>query len=87
MRCLGCGLVFINPRPSIERLTTFYSGDTYCCHSATGSASAGAKADYLLNRIAKNLPSGVARTLLDYGAGGGAFLLHARTHGWEVRGF
>ncbi len=87
MRCLGCGLVFINPRPSIERLTTFYSGDTYCCHSATGSASAGAKADYLLNRIAENLPSDVPRTLLDYGAGGGGFLLHARTDGWEVLGF
>ncbi len=87
MRCPGCGLILINPRPSIERLTALYSGDTYCCHEATSSCSAGAKANYLLNRIVKNLPSGVARTLLDYGAGGGAFLLHARTHGWEVRGF
>jgi len=45
-RCLGCGLAFINPRPSIERLNAFYSGNTYCCHEATGSASAGAKAEY-----------------------------------------
>ena len=87
MKCRSCGLRFINPRPSTEKLTEFYSGDTYTCHEATGSSSAGAKADFVLNRIAESLPADSPRSLLDYGAGGGAFLLHARDHDWKVKGF
>jgi SAM-dependent methyltransferase len=68
-------------------LSAFYSGDTYTCHEATGSASAGAKADFLLRRITSHLPPGTPRTLLDYGAGGGGFLAHARDRGWKVQGF
>src|SRR5437879_6431526 len=56
VRCRSCGLVFTNPRPSGGRLSTFYSGDTYTCHEATGSASAGASADFVLGRIANYLP-------------------------------
>ncbi len=87
VQCRACGLVFINPRPSGEKLTAFYSGDTYCCHETAGSASAGAKADYILNRLEKSLPAEAPRTLLDYGAGGGGFLLHAQSRGWNVQGF
>ena len=87
VRCRSCGLVFTNPRPSSGRLSAFYSGDTYSCHEATGSASAGAKADFVLKRIANYLPPEAPRTLLDYGAGGGGFLSHARNNGWKVRGF
>ncbi|MEO5800765.1 MAG: class I SAM-dependent methyltransferase [Gemmatimonadales bacterium] len=85
--CEGCGLLFTNPRPSNERLDAFYSGDTYSCHSVAGSASAGAKADFLLQRIARFLPRSEPGTLLDFGAGGGAFLAHAHSRGWTVRGF
>lgn len=86
-RCNACGLVFTNPRPSNERLGAFYSGDTYACHAVAGSASAGAKADFLLDRINHYLPAEVPRTLLDFGAGGGAFIAHALTRGWDARGF
>jgi SAM-dependent methyltransferase len=68
-------------------LSAFYSGDTYPCHDATGSASAGAKADFILERIAEYLPPEGPRTALDYGAGGGGFLSHIRNRGWKVRGF
>jgi len=67
-------------------LSAFYSGDTYSGHEATGSASAGAKADFVLGRIAKYLPLDAPRTLLDYGAGGGGFLSHARNRSWKLRG-
>lgn len=87
VQCMGCGLRFVNPRPSGERLSAFYAGDTYSCHTATGSSSAGAKADFVLKRIADNLPPAAPRNLLDYGAGGGAFLLHARDCDWQVQGF
>jgi 2-polyprenyl-3-methyl-5-hydroxy-6-metoxy-1,4-benzoquinol methylase len=52
-----------------------------------GSASSGAKAHYLLKRIADYLPSGVPLRLLDYGAGGGGFLHDAQARGWEVQGY
>ena len=87
MRCDGCGLVFVNPRPSFENMNKFYSGDTYTCHEVAGSASTGSRADFLLNWIDKHLPPNTPKTLLDYGAGGGGFMLHARKRGWEVQGF
>ncbi len=86
-RCRDCGLVFTNPRPSGERLNSYYSGNTYVCHETAGSASGGAKASFVLDRLFKLLPPGAPRSLLDYGAGGGAFLLHARAAGWNVQGF
>ena len=87
MKCRSCRLVFVNPRPSDERLAAFYSGDTYTYHESGGSSSAGAKADYLLAQIARSLPADAPRRLLDYGAGGGGFLSRARELGWMVRGF
>jgi SAM-dependent methyltransferase len=85
--CRGCDLVFVNPRPSGELLSAFYSGDTYECHESDGSGSAGTKAAFILGRLTRSLPSDVPRTLLDYGAGGGGFLVDARKLGWDVRGF
>jgi SAM-dependent methyltransferase len=86
-RCHSCDLVFTNPRPSAEWLGEFYAGDTYDCHETNASSAGGAKADFALAKIGKCLPPGVPRTLLDFGAGGGAFLLHARARGWTVHGF
>jgi hypothetical protein len=66
----NCGLVFRNPRSSSGKLSGFYSSNTYSGHAANGSASAGAMADYLLERITKYLSPDAPRTLLEYGAGG-----------------
>ncbi|HEX3927375.1 MAG TPA: class I SAM-dependent methyltransferase [Gemmatimonadales bacterium] len=87
VRCRGCTLVFTNPRPAADRLNTFYSGDTYSCHEETGSASAGTKGALVLKRIIAHARADAPRTLLDCGAGGGAFLRDARDRGWTVRGF
>jgi 2-polyprenyl-3-methyl-5-hydroxy-6-metoxy-1,4-benzoquinol methylase len=89
VKCRSCELIFINPRPSVERLTAFYSGSTYTCHEADGSASAGSKADFILGRIEKHMSSrdGGTHSVLDYGAGGGGFLAHMRDHGWDAEGF
>jgi 2-polyprenyl-3-methyl-5-hydroxy-6-metoxy-1,4-benzoquinol methylase len=87
VECRSCKLIFTNPRPSVGRLSAFYSGEAYPCHEATGSTSAGAKADFVLCRVANYLPPDAPRSLLDYGAGGGGFLSHAHNLGWTVRGF
>ena len=85
-KCKDCGFVFVNPKPSPERLEAFYSGITYECHKADGTALAGSKSDFLLDRLEAVVPAG-SRRLLDFGCGGGAFLDRARSRGWSVRGF
>ncbi len=87
VRCKNCQLIFINSRPSDEKLSAFYSGNTYSCHEATCSVSMKKKENYILKQITKHLDPKTPRTLLDYGAGGGGFLLHVRDCGWEVKGF
>lgn len=87
MSCRDCGLDFVNPRPASERLGAFYDGSTYDCHETSGSSSAGDTAAFLLSRIEPWLPRAAPRSILDYGAGGGGFLLHMRERGWQARGF
>lgn len=84
--CRDCGLVFVNPRPSSARLSAFYAGDTYDCHDTSGSSSAGAVADHLMAIIERHLPEAAPRHVLDYGAGGGGFLLSVRGRGWKASG-
>jgi SAM-dependent methyltransferase len=86
VECRRCRLAFINPRPSPSHLSAFYAGSTYDCHETAGSSSAGAVADHLLERIQPHLPEQAPRTVLDYGAGGGGFLLRMREHGWQAHG-
>jgi 2-polyprenyl-3-methyl-5-hydroxy-6-metoxy-1,4-benzoquinol methylase len=41
----------------------------------------------LLERIGQHFPTNLPRKLLDFGAGGGGFLKHARGRGWDVSAF
>ncbi|MBX3726149.1 MAG: class I SAM-dependent methyltransferase [Xanthomonadales bacterium] len=84
--CRDCGLVFVNPRPSSARLGAFYAGSTYDCHETAGSSSAGKVADHLMTIIERHLPAAAPRHVLDYGAGGGGFLLSVRERGWRASG-
>lgn len=83
VRCRGCSLIFTDPRPLPEQLEAFYDSDVYECHEAAPSAAAASKAAYVFARAERHLPAGAPRTLLDYGAGGGTFLLDARELGWK----
>ncbi len=87
VRCGGCSLIFTNPRPSAEQLAAFYDGDVYECHQTAPTAETTNKAAHVLGRVERHLPADAPRTLLDYGAGGGTFLLDARASGWNVWAF
>jgi hypothetical protein len=63
VRSRDCGLRFTNPRASPELTNRFYSGTTYVCHESGGSSSACPKADFLLDRICRSLPSVPRRAL------------------------
>jgi SAM-dependent methyltransferase len=76
-------LIFTNPRPSPEQLRTFYNSNVYECHETAPTAAAASKAAHVFARAEQYLPASTPKTLLDYGAGGGTFLLDARKLGWK----
>jgi SAM-dependent methyltransferase len=87
VRCEGCRLTFTSPRPADSLLSAFYDGETYVCHETDAEPPAAAKADLLLDLIEQNTGPDTPRTMLDYGAGGGGFLLAAAARGWRVTAF
>jgi len=84
-RCAGCGLVFVNPRPTAALLGRFYQGDGYVCHQADASDGAAATARVQLDQVERLVP-GRGR-FLDYGCGGGYLLRAAVERGWDALGF
>lgn len=91
-RCLSCGLIVTSPRPEDEDLAKYYPSEDYISHSnkARGpmdwiyklvrSRALGMKRKWVLTQ------TGEPGTLLDYGAGNGAFAHHCKNNGWEVQG-
>lgn len=74
-KCQGCGLVFRNPRPTLEEITSYYSGEA----QYDGWLAAGKARDAMwrrrLRKIARHRSGG---SLLDIGTGIGQFLNLAR---------
>jgi 2-polyprenyl-3-methyl-5-hydroxy-6-metoxy-1,4-benzoquinol methylase len=82
-RCNGCGLVLDNPRPTIEALQAYYSGEDKYDHWIANEALR----DRLWSRrLAKILRRRSGGSLLDVGAGTGQFLAHAKKHFHPVAG-
>jgi SAM-dependent methyltransferase len=84
VRCLNCTFVFVNPRPSLSEINTYYPKEFY---------DVGVTAERLLNekqstlharlRLLEGLPPG---RLLDIGCQKGEFLYIMKQRGWEVHG-
>jgi SAM-dependent methyltransferase len=87
VECRACRLVYTNPRPSSSTLAAFYNRDDYEFHDSAGTAATGSRADFFLERVLRHLPSHAPRTLLDFGAGGGGFLHHAKRRGFAVTAY
>lgn len=88
VRCVGCGLVRVDPMPSADAALSIYD-DAYYRSDAGYRDYEGEerifRAEFRrrLQRIAARVHAG---TLLDVGAATGAFLLEAKTAGFDVRG-
>lgn len=94
VRCVNCGLIFVNPRPAFEDLARQYEGSYFHCPHPTF----GGYEDYESDRedimrtfrgrmklIRPLLGSGTPR-LLDVGCATGIFLEVAREAGWHGEG-
>ena len=91
-RCRTCGFLYTNPKPSDERLGSYYESSEYISHNK--------KSNSLINRIYKiarrfTVKSKVGMikkytlnqsTLLDIGCGTGEFINEAKINNWEICG-
>lgn len=86
VRCSGCGLVYVNPRPTAERVISLYSQmeDPAYHHEASGRKVAFRR---ILTRLKglKNAESAGIR-LLDVGAATGLLMQEAEKLGWYTAG-
>ena len=90
VQCQTCHLLFTNPRPSDTRLDHYYDSEQYISHNDKKLS-----VQNLIYRLVRQITLGQkiriikkyhsSGTLLDYGAGTGAFLQRAVTH-FEVKG-
>lgn len=85
VRCLRCGLVYQNPRPSQQELLQAYQ--TYLPEGEEAIEAWGKMIAPVLKRgadlIERHIPPG---RLLDVGSGYGFFLALMQSRGWEVQG-
>ncbi|HET7037986.1 MAG TPA: class I SAM-dependent methyltransferase [Thermomicrobiaceae bacterium] len=86
-RCLCCGMVYLNPRPTAGALGAYYP-DVYYPLKEEPDPTALAIARGLCTRVAGWVERADASnpSVLDIGCGTGLFLREARERGWTVEG-
>lgn len=94
VKCINCGLVYVNPRFSDEKLNEVYK----CClnnpeDSKRQNVSKNIEVYYqneieAIGKALKNhrFPESARPTVLDFGSGWGHFLKLAKNRGWNVHG-
>lgn len=84
VRCRFCHLVYLNPRPDAQLISSYYPDADYPCFHHQTEPAAFDPRDPLV-RLVVPVPGGAVR-LCDVGCGDGSFLVAARRTGWEVAG-
>jgi 2-polyprenyl-3-methyl-5-hydroxy-6-metoxy-1,4-benzoquinol methylase/ribosomal protein S27E len=94
VRCVNCGLIFVNPRPAFEELARQYEGSYFNCPEPTfgGYEDYEADRDQILRtfkgrlRQLRRFVPAPSPLLLDVGCATGIFLEAAREAGWRGEG-
>lgn len=85
VECAGCGLVSQFPQAAARSVAPLYAKDSY--HEMRGViGDLLDRAMSLYYMLARPLPEGNGRKLIDIGAGSGKFLSYAKRRGWQVLG-
>jgi SAM-dependent methyltransferase len=90
VQCRQCGLIYLNPRPRLDRMSQYYPED-YPSHVAVAQPARNPLVQWearhslskRLKAVAAFQPPG---QLLDVGCATGVFLSFAREKGWDVQG-
>ncbi len=86
VRCAGCGMVYLDPRPAAAEMAAFYPSG-YCWQEKAGGL-AGLYRDLILRAeigiLSRLLPK--PGRMLDVGCGSGDYLRLFRKRGWEACG-
>lgn len=91
-KCSSCSFLFTNPRPSPEKLDSYYESDDYVSHSNKSNNLTNiiykiarqftlSSKLRIINEITNN------KTILDYGCGTGYFLNTCKKNCWNINGF
>lgn len=83
VRCRRCGLVYVNPRPTKEKMGEFYSRDYYGKQDRLAEIMVKLLHNMKIQKIMSFKKKG---RILDVGCGDGEFLLHFKERGWEAYG-
>lgn len=92
VKCSACGLIYTNPRPDADSIGQFYSAN-YRPHRRPSQLRRPLRRWYRLagfpdsrGKERRELPLHGQGRLLDFGCGGGGFLLRMAEQGWNVMG-
>jgi SAM-dependent methyltransferase len=86
VRCVGCGLVFVSPRPSIEEMKALYEGQETKVDLYRHIASRDAKVAEALRALRTIQRYRQRGRLLEIGSAAGYFLWEAKRRGFDVQG-
>ena len=92
VKCTKCELIFTNPRPDKDSISTYYKSDQYISHTDQGNSIINKIYKIVRNyttkqKIALLKKHAVSNTLLDYGCGTGFFLKQAAISGFKAIGY
>ncbi len=86
VRCRGCTLVYVNPRPRVTALTAQYETDSFFGHQVERANDKSWRPQAQARMALINRLQPVRGALLDVGCSAGWFLSVARDAGWKVSG-
>jgi 2-polyprenyl-3-methyl-5-hydroxy-6-metoxy-1,4-benzoquinol methylase len=94
IRCTDCGLLITTPRPSNDKLASYYSSPVYTSHVNTAKtifdkiyfSARQFTLKWKLSLLENTIPASSQKNLLDFGCGTGEFLKVAKTNGWSTIG-
>jgi len=87
VECNGCGLGFVNPRPTFQEIGKYYPPEYFKTHTAQSSGNCFTRRYMQEARYLDAVPNRTPpRTLLDIGCAGGDFPRFMAARGWQVEG-